>query len=207
MDFVSKNRDTKFLTFASSAAVYGNQDFFPIQESAVCKPMSPYALHKLSCEHALKIFSFAVNMNITALRFFNVYGPKQDPSSPYSGVISKFLKASKNNEDLTIYGDGKQTRDFIYVDNVVDSLIASMNRTDKSFDIVNVGNGSETLILDLAEIINKISSREGHPPKFVAAKAGDIYKSVCNNEKLLKLVNNYKRIPLTEGLKRTFDWI
>ena len=211
IEFLSLNTDIEFLTFASSAAVYGEQEHLPIKENAVCKPISPYALHKLNCEYALQAYSSQIRTQIRSLRFFNVYGPNQDPKSPYSGVVSKFLKAAKNYDKLAVFGTGKQTRDFIYVENVVDALILSMNRLGRKFDIVNIGNGLEISILHLAQLINQIVNQEENQSlsflEFKEALSGDIFRSACNNEKLLFMMPKYVFTSLLEGLHKTYDWI
>lgn len=207
IEFLSSTHGVEFLTFASSAAVYGEQKSFPIKEDFHCKPMSPYAIHKLSCEYALKTYLNKMKTQVRALRFFNVYGPCQDPKSPYSGVISKFLQASKNDDTLTVFGTGEQTRDFIFVENVVDVLVASMKKTDDKFDILNVGNSSETSILNLAKLINEIAAKENHPLTFKDAQRGDIFRSFCNNEKMLKMISKYEFVTLKEGLKKTYSWV
>jgi UDP-glucose 4-epimerase len=141
------------LVYASSAAVYGASQDLPLSESGLCAPLSPYGADKLSCElHARSAYE-VYGISSIGLRFFNVYGPGQDPSSPYSGVIAKFVQRLKGGEAITINGDGCQTRDFVYVGDVVEALVRAVGRFQKGSTIINVCSGTETSINDLARIM------------------------------------------------------
>ncbi|MBD9652968.1 NAD-dependent epimerase/dehydratase family protein [Ensifer sp. ENS09] len=141
------------LVYASSAAVYGASQELPLSEAGRCIPLSPYGADKLSCElHARSAYE-VYGIASLGLRFFNVYGPGQDPSSPYSGVIAKFAERLERGENITIHGDGRQTRDFVHVDDVVEALLHALGRWDTGARIVNVCSGVETSISDLARIM------------------------------------------------------
>ena len=141
------------LVYASSAAVYGASQELPLSETGRCTPLSPYGADKLSCElHARSAYE-VYGIASLGLRFFNVYGPGQDPSSPYSGVIAKFAERLERGENITIHGDGRQTRDFVHVDDVVEALLHALGRWDTGARIVNVCSGVETSISDLARIM------------------------------------------------------
>ncbi len=141
------------LVYASSAAVYGASQELPLSEDGRCIPLSPYGADKLSCElHARSAYE-VYGIASLGLRFFNVYGPGQDPSSPYSGVIAKFAERLEHGENITIHGDGRQTRDFVHVDDVVEALLHALGRWDTGARIVNVCSGVETSISDLARIM------------------------------------------------------
>lgn len=141
------------LVYASSAAVYGASQELPLSEAGRCIPLSPYGADKLSCElHARSAYE-VYGIASLGLRFFNVYGPGQDPSSPYSGVIAKFAERLERGENITIHGDGRQTRDFVHVDDVVEALLHALGRRDTGARIVNVCSGVETSISDLARIM------------------------------------------------------
>lgn len=141
------------LVYASSAAVYGASQDLPLSEGGRCVPLSPYGADKLSCELHARAAYEVYGISTTGLRFFNVFGPGQDPQSPYSGVITKFAQRLKNNENIAIYGDGTQTRDFVYVDDVVEALIRAVTRRQNGASVVNVCSGVETTINDLARIM------------------------------------------------------
>lgn len=141
------------LVYASSAAVYGASQELPLSEAGRCIPLSPYGADKLSCElHARSAYE-VYGIASLGLRFFNVYGPGQDPSSPYSGVIAKFAARLERGENIAIHGDGRQTRDFVHVDDVVEALLHALGRWDTGARIVNVCSGVETSISDLARIM------------------------------------------------------
>ncbi|MBD9559537.1 NAD-dependent epimerase/dehydratase family protein [Ensifer sp. ENS03] len=141
------------LVYASSAAVYGASQELPLSEAGRCIPLSPYGADKLSCElHARSAYE-VYGIASLGLRFFNVYGPGQDPSSPYSGVIAKFAERLERGENITIHGDGRQTRDFVHVDDVVEAVLHALGRWDTGARIVNVCSGVETSISDLARIM------------------------------------------------------
>lgn len=141
------------IVYASSAAVYGASQDLPLSEEGKCVPLSPYGADKLSCELHARAAYEVYGLSTTGLRFFNVFGPGQDPQSPYSGVITKFVQRLKNNEDIVIYGDGTQTRDFVYVGDVVEALIRSADRAANGARVLNVCSGVETSINDLARIM------------------------------------------------------
>ncbi len=190
------------VALASSAAVYGDTDLFPVSEDAPTRPVSPYGIHKLASEHALDYYSTVHGVPVTVLRFFNVYGPRQDPSSPYSGVISIFADRAKAGRPLTIFGDGKQTRDFVYVGDVVRALeVALGDGHDRT--IANVGTGREITIDELAATVVKLcggTSKIEHAP----ARAGEIVRSFARVERLAGLGAS-ARTALIDGLRETLS--
>ena len=191
----------KKVVFASSAAVYGDVTEMPVREELPCQPISPYGNHKLASELALDYYANVHGVPTTALRFFNVYGPRQDPSSPYSGVISIFTARARAGQTLTIFGDGSQTRDFVYVGDVV-SAIVSATRDGNSRLVANVGTGRETTVLDLARAVNELSGKRStieHAP----ARAGEILKSLARVDRLRDKLGVVAETPLNEGLEAT----
>lgn len=188
------------VAFASSAAVYGDTDVVPIIEDTPRRPISPYGIHKLSSELALDYYAAQFGVATTALRFMNVYGPRQDPSSPYSGVISIFSDRAKAGKPLTIFGDGKQTRDFVYVGDVVRALVAALADGNSRL-IANVGTGKETTVRQLAETIVELCGNRStieHAP----ARSGEILRSCAVVERLGEL-GAAAATPLIEGLRQT----
>ena len=156
------------VAFASSAAVYGDVEVMPVGEDTATRPVSPYGIDKLASEHALDYYAAVHGVATTALRFFNVYGPRQDPSSPYSGVISIFADRARAGKPLTIFGDGQQTRDFVYVGDVVRAIVAALADGNSRL-VANVGTGSEITVLELArtlvDLCGNRSSIEHAPPR------------------------------------------
>jgi len=195
--------------FASSAAVYGDLPELPKREDMPIKPQTPYAVDKYASERYVVNSASLYGLDATALRFFNVYGERQDPSSPYSGVISIFIdriKRFKKGEDVTIdvFGDGKQTRDFVYVKDVVSALLLVEEKKESSGEVYNVGTGKETSLLDLLETLKEIAG-ELPPVRFLPPRPGDIRRSVADITKLKKLGYS-PRFTLKEGLKRLWEW-
>jgi UDP-glucose 4-epimerase len=193
------------VVFASSAAVYGDVAELPVDEAAPCRPVSPYGIDKLASERALDYYAMVHGVPATALRFFNVYGPRQDPSSPYSGVISIFAARARAGRPLSIYGDGKQTRDFVYVGDVVRAIVAALDRPRPAASgvaIANVGMGGEISIDELAETIVGLcggrSTIEHAPPR-----AGEIVRSRARVDRLRELYDVVATTPLGDGLRAT----
>jgi UDP-glucose 4-epimerase len=191
----------KKVVFASSAAVYGDVTEMPVGEDTPTQPMSPYGINKLASEHALDYYASVHGVPCTALRFFNVYGPRQDPSSPYSGVISIFADRAKAGRTLTIFGDGSQTRDFVYVGDVVRAIVAAASDGNSRL-IANVGTGGETSVLELARAVNELcgnrSTIEHAPPR-----AGEILKSRARVDRLRDQLGVVAQTKLHDGLKAT----
>ena len=197
---------TKMVVAASSAAVYGDiPDKLPIDESNLYGGKSPYAETKWKMEEIMQDYNANHGVNAIALRFFNVYGPRQDPTSPYSGVISKFMDMATKNSDVTIFGDGTQTRDFVYVKDVARAIVTAMESGKTKFDAFNVCTGKTTTINALAETVIGLfgaDSKVKHGP----ARDGDIKKSVCNPSKAKNSLGFTYSYEVKDGLAHTRDW-
>lgn len=191
--------------YASSAAVYGDSNALPIRESTCGAPRSPYAADKLAGEHYLGHFHRAGLINATTFRFFNVFGPRQDPKSPYSGVVSIFMDKASAGEELTIFGDGSQTRDFIYVEDVVAALLAALavNRVSEDMDIYNVARGEAVSLIDLVGAIEGLPAIHS-PLRVVHAppRQGDIQHSRADTSRLRSDLAWSPRVSIHEGLSR-----
>ncbi len=195
------------LVFASSAAVYGDVAELPVSEAAPCQPLSPYGIDKRTGELWLGYMAKVHRLAAVPLRFFNVYGPRQDPSSPYSGVISVFVDRSLAGRELVVFGDGEQTRDFIFVGDLVRAILAATfdGRTGDGGPI-NLATGRQTSINQLAaEVARLCGSNAGvhHAP----ARAGEIRHSVAAVDRAAELLGFRAETPLAEGLAQTIDWI
>ncbi|MCC6598630.1 MAG: NAD-dependent epimerase/dehydratase family protein [Alphaproteobacteria bacterium] len=188
------------VVYASSAAVYGDNPDLPLSETAPLSPLSPYAAHKCSNELDAAAYGAAFELPSFGLRFFNVYGPGQDPKSPYSGVISIFCERLKNKQPITIFGDGRQSRDFIAVSDVIHAVVAAMDNAAPNAPVANVCRGEQTTLLDLAENIGQILS---FPPEliFKPARAADIVHSCGNPARLQKLTGFQAGTNLNAGLR------
>jgi UDP-glucose 4-epimerase len=191
----------KKVVFASSAAVYGDVIEMPVGEDTPTRPVSPYGIDKLASELALDYYAGVHGVPTTALRFFNVYGPRQDPSSPYSGVISIFADRARAGRPLVIFGDGSQTRDFVYVGDVVRAIVAALgdagNRT-----VANVGTGAEISVRELARTVVELCggrSTIDHAP----ARAGEIVSSRARVDRLRDVLGVVAQTALVDGLRET----
>ncbi|MFT5354682.1 MAG: UDP-glucose 4-epimerase [Polyangiales bacterium] len=187
------------VVYASSAAVYGDVQDIPTPESTRCLPLSPYGIHKLAGEDWLRFFEQEHGVFGSPLRFFNVYGPRQDPSSPYSGVISVFAKRALHGAPITINGDGGHTRDFVFVGDVVRGIVAALDLRE-STPPLNIGTGNAVSIQYLAETLVELSggrSRILNGP----ARAGDIVHSCARVDALAKVLGIRAETPLRDGLK------
>ena len=194
------------VVFASSSAVYGNSVDVPISEEAATRPLSPYGVHKLASERLLDCYAANWGLSWTVLRLFNVYGPRQQPDSPYSGVISIFARQAFVGEPLTINGDGHQTRDFVFVGDVVKALVSACLEAVAEGRIINLGTGVETSIDSLARLILELSGGNGerrHEP----SRAGDIRRSAAQIERASEFLGYQPAVALRDGLLKTLDWI
>ncbi|MDB4955024.1 MAG: NAD-dependent epimerase/dehydratase [Myxococcales bacterium] len=191
----------KKVVFASSAAVYGDVTQLPVAEETACQPVSPYGIDKLASELALDYYANVHGVPTTALRFFNVFGPRQDPSSPYSGVISIFTDRARAGKPLTIFGDGSQTRDFVFVGDVVRGIVAALGDGNSRM-IANVGTGNEISVGELARTIVDLcggkSTLEHAPPR-----AGEILKSRARVDRLRDALGVVAQTSLVDGLRAT----
>jgi UDP-glucose 4-epimerase len=201
----AKAYNVKKVILASTAAVYGNTERLPITEHIKTDPQSPYAISKLAAEGIARMHAREHGIEAVILRFFNVYGPDQDPSSGYSGVISKFMQQAKEKKPFVIFGDGKQTRDFVYVDDVCDAIIASLTKKAEPGVVLNIGSGKETAIIDLAQKIAKITGVSCKTEQKEQRK-GDILHSQAAIERAKKYIDYEPKVSLEDGLQKTWDW-
>jgi UDP-glucose 4-epimerase len=193
--------DVSKVVFASSAAVYGDVETMPVAEEAPTRPVSPYGIDKLASELALDYYAAVHGVPTTALRFFNVYGPRQDPSSPYSGVISIFADRARAGRALTIFGDGSQTRDFVYVGDVVRAIIAALGDGNSRL-VANVGTGREISVLELAHAIVELCGGRS-AIELAPARPGEILKSRARVDRLRDQLGVVAETQLVDGLRAT----
>jgi UDP-glucose 4-epimerase len=189
------------VVFASSAAVYGEDPVLPKVESMLPAPISPYGIEKLGSEHYLAAWTRLFGLECVALRYFNVFGPRQDPSSPYSGVISVFVDRMLRGEVPTIFGDGEQFRDFVYVDNVVDMNLLAATRPEAAGRVYNVGCGVKTSLNELVAMLGRIVGRPS-TPKHAAPRAGDIRESLADISRARAELGYAPAVEVEEGLRR-----
>ena len=190
--------------FAGSSSIYGDQPELPKHEGMAPAPRSPYAMSKRIAEDYARLYAELYGLPTLTLRYFNVFGPRQDPNSPYAAVIPRFLRAILEGQPPTIFGDGRQTRDFTFIENVIDANLAALDCDAPRGQAVNIACGVQTSLLDLLEMICSIAAGRRAEPQFLPARDGDVRDSVADISRARELLGYVPRIPLQEGLKRTF---
>ncbi|MEZ4437534.1 MAG: NAD-dependent epimerase/dehydratase family protein [Polyangiaceae bacterium] len=203
----ARHRGVKRVVLASSAAVYGDVERLPVSEDAPLSPLSPYGIHKLTSEMHLRYYRKVHGVRTAPLRFFNVYGPRQDPHSPYSGVISIFMARALAGRDILIFGDGEQTRDFVYVGDVVRAILgASFSDEAGDGEPMNVGTGRETSINELAKIL-VAATGSASSVRHAEARAGEILRSVAEVGRLRERLGVVAETSVADGLAETVAWM
>jgi nucleoside-diphosphate-sugar epimerase len=201
----SRDAGVKRLVFAASSSAYGDTPTLPKHEQMPNNPLSPYALQKVIGEQYLQMFTRLYGLETVAIRYFNVFGPRQDPTSPYSGVISVFATALLEKRPPTIYGDGEQTRDFTYVANVVDGALRACEAPGASGEIINVATGSRISLNQLFEEMRKLVGAD-IKPVYAEARRGDVRDSQADITKARELLGYEPTVTFEDGLSKTVDW-
>jgi UDP-glucose 4-epimerase len=201
----ARKKNIKRVIFSSSCAVYGDDPQLPKKETMNLKPGSPYALQKMTAEHYMRLGYELYGLEAVSLRYFNVYGPRQDPSSPYSGVISIFMKMAIEQKSPIIYGNGNQSRDFIYVTDVVKANLLAAASDQARGKIVNIGTGISVRINQLWDMICALTGLTIEP-KYQPSRPGDIYASLANVEYAKLFLGFEHDCPFEKGLESTYEW-
>jgi len=200
-------RDAKVtrLVYAASSSAYGNAAALPKREDMGTNPLSPYALQKLVGEQYLQLFTALYGLETVSIRYFNVFGPRQDPGSPYSGVISLFITHLLAGKAPKIYGDGGQTRDFTYVANVVDGVLRACMADGASGQVINVATGGRISLNELFTTLRTIIGANVEP-EYLPERAGDVRDSQADIGKAQRLLGYSPVVSFEDGLRRTVDW-
>ncbi|HEV2423253.1 MAG TPA: SDR family oxidoreductase [Terriglobia bacterium] len=201
----ARDAHCKRLVFADSAAVYGDNPELPRVETQQPQPLSPYALTKLAGEYYCRIFTTVFGLEAVPLRFFNIFGPRQNPRSPYTGVLSKFIVAYLENREPVIFGDGEQSRDFTYVANVVDAVLRACTAPGAAGQAINVGVGASFTLNQVIAFLNRIFGRELRPRRD-PPRAGDVRHSRADVARARELLGYEPSVGFEEGLRRTVEW-
>jgi nucleoside-diphosphate-sugar epimerase len=201
----SRDAGVKRVVYAGSSSVYGDTPTLPKHEGMTPNPLSPYALQKLVGEEYCRMFTRLYGLETVTIRYFNVFGPRQDPGSPYSGVISLFATALLESRRPTIYGDGEQTRDFTYVANVVAGVLKACEARDANGQTINVATGSRMSLNELLKVMNRLVGTSMEPLR-QEPRTGDVKDSQADISKAKSLLGYQPTVSSEEGLKRTLEW-
>lgn len=202
----SREKKVRRIIYAASSSAYGDQPTLPKSEDMLPAPLSPYAVAKLVGEYYCQVFTRVYNLETISLRYFNVFGPRQDPSSQYSGVISRFIAALLRDQKPVIYGDGEQSRDFTYVTNVVEANLKAAE-TDKGIgSIINIANGQRISLNQLLQEIKDLTGKGDQKADYQKPRAGDVLHSLADISRARELLGFEPRVGLREGLQLTIDW-
>jgi len=202
----AKESGVRRVVYAASSSAYGDQPGTVRREDDPLLPLSPYAAAKLAGEHYCLAFTRTVGLETVRLRLFNVFGPRQDASSPYSGVIALFLRAFAEGRQPTIYGDGLQTRDFVFVEDAVQAFLLAAEAETASGNVYNIGSGQATTLLDLIAVLNRVfgtSLTPAHAPP----RPGDVRHSQADISRVERDLGYHPRFSLEEGLRATLNWL
>jgi nucleoside-diphosphate-sugar epimerase len=201
----ARDAGVRRLVYAGSSSAYGDTPVLPKREDMVPSPKSPYALQKLVGEQYCRLFTDLYGLETVTTRYFNVYGPRQQPGSPYSGVISLFIEAAVEGRQPTVHGDGRQTRDFTFVEDVARAVIACSTTPGVSGEVMNLAPGGRVSLLDLLDALGAIVE---HPvvPVFAPPREGDVRDSQADPAKAIRLIGFRPTVDLREGLERTLNW-
>src|SRR5687767_4244064 len=201
----ARDAGVRRVVYAGSSSAYGNTPTLPKVETMPTAPLSPYALQKLVAEQYCQMFTQLYGLETVTIRYFNVFGPRQDPSSPYSGVISVFIRALCEGRQPTIYGDGGHTRDFTYVANVVDGVLRACTAPEASGEVINVATAGRISLNQLFAALKGLTGADV-TPLYAEPRAGDVRDSQADIGKARRLLGYQPLVALDQGLAQTVDW-
>ncbi len=190
---------------AASSSAYGDSPVLPKVETMSPEPLSPYAVSKLACEQYMRVFWRLYGLSAIALRYFNVFGPRQDPTTQYAGVIAKFVDCALDGKPYPVHGDGEQSRDFSYVDNVVRANLLAAEVELKDASVVNIACGARITLNQLIALLNELTGQK-LPAQYLPARAGDVRHSHANIARAAELLDYAPTVDVREGLRRTLEW-
>ena len=202
----ARDKKVRRVVYAASSSAYGDQPTLPKSEQMLPDPLSPYAVAKLVGEYYCQVFTRVYGLETVSLRYFNVFGPRQDPTSQYSGVVSRFISALSGNERPVIYGDGEQSRDFTYIDNVVAANLGAAESKGAVGKVINVANGQRVTLNELLAVLKELIGKQDVQAEYLAPRVGDVRHSLADVTMARELLGYESKVDLREGLKRTIDW-
>ena len=202
----ARDKKVRRVVYAASSSAYGDQPTLPKAEEMLPDPLSPYAVAKLVGEYYCQVFARVYGLETISLRYFNVFGPRQDPGSQYSGVVSRFISALLTNQQPVIYGDGEQSRDFTYIDNVVDANLKAASARSGFGSVINIANGERITLNQLLEELKTITGKSKITADYKTPRVGDVRHSLADISRARNLLGYEPVVGLNEGLRRTIDW-
>ncbi len=202
----SREKRVRRIIYAGSSSAYGDQPTLPKSEDMLPDPLSPYAVAKLVGEYYCQVFTRVYGLETISLRYFNVFGPRQDPSSQYSGVVSRFISKLLSNEKPVIYGDGEQSRDFTYVDNVVEANVRAAETEKGIGQVINIANGQSVTLNELLNELKTLTGKTDVQAEYHEPRAADVRHSLADISRAHEFLNFEPRVGLREGLNLTIDW-
>lgn len=202
----AREKGVRRIVYAASSSAYGDQPTLPKREDMLPDPLSPYAVAKLVGEYYCQVFTRVYNLETISLRYFNVFGPRQDPSSQYSGVISRFISALLSNQRPVIYGDGEQSRDFTYIDNVVDANLKASETGKGIGSVINVANGERITLNQLLVELQDLTGMKNLSAEYKEPRSGDVLHSLADISRARELLGFNPRVGLRDGLQLTIEW-
>ncbi len=201
----ARDAGVRRVVLASSSSVYGSNPTLPKEETMTPAPLSPYAVTKLAGEHYARVFSQLYGLETIALRYFNVFGPRQDPTTQYAGAIARFVRCALRGEPYPVYGDGEQSRDFTYVANVVQANLAAAQAPIEGHGLFNIACGERTSLNQIIAALNELTGQHLPVQRF-PARPGDVRHSLASIERARSVLGYEPRVDLREGLSRTLEW-
>lgn len=202
----ARDRKVRRVVYAASSSAYGDQPTLPKTEQMLPDPLSPYAVAKLVGEYYCQVFTRVYGLETVSLRYFNVFGPRQDPGSQYSGVVSRFISTLLSNERPVIYGDGEQSRDFTYIDNVVSANLKAASAKDAAGKVINVANGERITLNELLAELKDLTGKQDVTAEYREPRVGDVRHSLADITLARQFLEYESKVGLREGLQRTIDW-
>jgi nucleoside-diphosphate-sugar epimerase len=202
----ARDQKVRRLVYAASSSAYGDQPKLPKREDMRPAPLSPYAVAKLVGEYYCQVFTHVYGLETVSLRYFNVFGPRQDPSSQYSGVISRFMSALLNEQQPVIYGDGEQSRDFTYVSNVVDANLRAAESEKAVGAVINIANGQRVTLNQLLQVMKSLVGNSSVTARHEPTRPGDVRDSLADVTQARSLLGYEPQVGLEEGLRLTLNW-
>jgi len=202
----ARDQKVRRIVYAASSSAYGDQPTLPKSELMLPDPLSPYAVAKLVGEYYCQVFTRVYGLETVSLRYFNVFGPRQDPGSQYSGVVSRFISALLLNERPVIYGDGEQSRDFTYIENVVLANLSAAEAPNAAGKVINVANGERITLNQLLSELKDLTGKQDVTAEYLEPRIGDVRHSLADISLARQLLGYESKVDLRECLQRTIDW-